>query len=67
MGNAIKTLGLPRDELVIMTKLWAPVPDDITYNIMAPHSSPEAVGVVNQKGLSRKVCFRNLVGIVSEC
>ncbi|KAI0731412.1 Aldo/keto reductase [Earliella scabrosa] len=56
LGNAIRKLGLPREELVIMTKLWAPVMKEYGENL-SPEQSPEDVGIINQKGLSRKHIF----------
>ncbi|KAI1795459.1 Aldo/keto reductase [Ganoderma leucocontextum] len=56
LGNAIKKLGLPRDELVIMTKLYFSVPKDQT-NIWATGVQAEDLGIINQKGLNRKHIF----------
>ncbi len=75
LGNAIKKLELPRDELVIMTKVrilslrregpgqpltsrvqvYAPIPKDHVTSLWAKGINPEDVGIINQKGLSRKV------------
>ncbi|KAI0365125.1 oxidoreductase [Pilatotrama ljubarskyi] len=58
LGNAIKKLGLPREELVIMTKLWAPVPSDPGKNSIG--KTPEELlemGIINQHGLNRKHIF----------
>ena len=72
LGNAIKKLVLPRDELVIMTKvctsvsyrhepelitmqLCGPVMKDYSINIWHTGQSPDEFGVINQKGLNRKV------------
>ncbi|KAI0737387.1 Aldo/keto reductase [Daedaleopsis nitida] len=57
LGNAIKKLNLPRDELVIMTKLYGPVPKDPATLLWALGKSPEEIGIINQKGLSRKHIF----------
>ncbi|KAI0682292.1 Aldo/keto reductase [Cerioporus squamosus] len=57
LGNAIKKLELPREELVIMTKLFAPIPKDYGTNLWALGKAPEEVGIINQKGLSRKYIF----------
>ncbi|KAH9934547.1 Aldo/keto reductase [Epithele typhae] len=56
LGNAIKKLNLPRDELVIMTKVYAPIRK--SYDT-SPHTAgpPEEEGIINQKGLSRKHIF----------
>lgn len=57
VGKAIKTLQIPRDELVILTKVFMPVSKD-----PATHPStltdPDAQGYVNLHGLSR--CDQNL-------
>ncbi len=76
LGNAIKKLELPRDELVIMTKVrilslrregqlltsrvqvFAPIPKDHVTSLWAKGIKPEDVGIINQKGLSRKVRIR---------
>ena len=73
LGKAIKQLGLPREELVIMTKvgtmfaqcisralmlppfkLYFAVPKGQT-NIWASGVQAEDLGIINQKGLNRKV------------
>ncbi|KAH9047313.1 aryl-alcohol dehydrogenase [Lactarius hengduanensis] len=58
LGNAIKALNLPREEIVVMTKLFAPVGkigDGPTW--MIPPAELDKVGFVNQQGLSRKHIF----------
>ncbi|RPD55352.1 Aldo/keto reductase [Lentinus tigrinus ALCF2SS1-7] len=57
LGNAIKKLELPREELVIMTKLYSTVLKDYGKNLWYSEKSPEEFGVINQKGLSRKHIF----------
>ncbi|CAL1707761.1 unnamed protein product [Somion occarium] len=53
LGKAIRELQLPRDELVIMTKVFFPVGKNHTTGL-----NPDEIGLVNQYGLSRKVrCF----------
>ncbi|KAH9938849.1 Aldo/keto reductase, partial [Epithele typhae] len=54
LGKAIKQLDLPRGEIVIMTKLCAPIYKDQTINQMLPS---EEFGVINQRGLNRKHIF----------
>ncbi|KAL1936891.1 hypothetical protein VTO73DRAFT_4845 [Trametes versicolor] len=56
LGKAIKQFNLPRDELVIMTKLYFARPKGLTKAIW---SGPEAesAGIINQKGLNRKHIF----------
>ncbi|KAI0737375.1 Aldo/keto reductase [Daedaleopsis nitida] len=57
LGNAIKKLNLPREELVIMTKLHGPVPKDHGINVWTCGKTPEELGIINQQGLSRKHIF----------
>ncbi|PIL33284.1 transporter [Ganoderma sinense ZZ0214-1] len=57
LGNAVKKLGLPRDELVIMTKVYFPVPADPSTNLFTSGKKPEDVGIINQHGLNRKHIF----------
>ncbi|KAF7979201.1 hypothetical protein HWV62_43134 [Athelia sp. TMB] len=54
LGNAIKQLGLPRDEIVVMTKAFCPVGHEYTTKY---DETTEAAGYVNQGGLSRKHIF----------
>ncbi|EIW83665.1 Aldo keto reductase [Coniophora puteana RWD-64-598 SS2] len=56
LGNAIKQLQLPREELVILTKPYFPIPSEFGRNIMAV-PDPDTIGFVNQHGLSRKHIF----------
>ncbi|KAI1785407.1 Aldo/keto reductase [Ganoderma leucocontextum] len=57
LGNAIKKLNLPREELVIMTKLFSPIPKEYGMNIWAIGKTSEEIGIINQKGLNRKHIF----------
>jgi len=57
LGKAIKHLKLPREELVIMTKVFGPVNKDIHKNLYQTGETEEEVGLVNQHGLSRKHIF----------
>ncbi|KAI0761509.1 aryl-alcohol dehydrogenase [Trametes elegans] len=57
LGKAIKELKLPREELVIMTKLFQPIPSDYGVNLVAAGKKPEDVGIINQHGLNRKHIF----------
>jgi len=57
LGNAIKKLNLPRDEIVVMTKLFGAVAPKYDMNIMRLGIKPEEVGIINQKGLNRKYIF----------
>jgi len=57
LGKAIKELNLPREELVIMTKLNGAVAPEFGINIQHSGKSPEDFGIINQKGLNRKHIF----------
>lgn len=57
LGNAIRKLNLPREELVIMTKLNGAVSPDPNINIARSGKKPEDFGIINQKGLNRKHVF----------
>ncbi|KAJ7230909.1 NADP-dependent oxidoreductase domain-containing protein [Mycena haematopus] len=56
LGRAIKKHNLPRDEIVVMTKLFLAVskkPEDVTWAL----TDLDSAGYVNQHGLSRKHIF----------
>ncbi|KAF8139288.1 aryl-alcohol dehydrogenase [Mycena galopus ATCC 62051] len=55
LGRAIKKHTLPRDEIVVMTKLFAPVGRNTDTLFASPDI--DAAGYVNQYGLSRKHIF----------
>ncbi|EIW61090.1 oxidoreductase [Trametes versicolor FP-101664 SS1] len=58
LGKAIKQLNLPREELVIMTKLCAAVsPDPAVFTITKSNAELADMGIINQHGLSRKHIF----------
>ncbi|KAJ8495121.1 hypothetical protein ONZ45_g12999 [Pleurotus djamor] len=58
LGKAIKQLGLPREEIVVMTKFGHFVPKDGPGSWMELTSkAPEEHGLVNQGGVSRKHIF----------
>ncbi|KAM6493039.1 aryl-alcohol dehydrogenase [Amanita muscaria] len=57
LGKAIKQLNLPRDEIVIMTKLYFMVGREPS-TMFEP--KPDDVGYVNQHGLSRKHIFESV-------
>ncbi|GJE95553.1 aryl-alcohol dehydrogenase [Phanerochaete sordida] len=57
LGNAIKRLQLPREEIVVMTKVCTPCARDFSTNLVALGIDPDSVGLVNQHGLSRKHIF----------
>ncbi|KAF8169275.1 aryl-alcohol dehydrogenase [Mycena galopus ATCC 62051] len=55
LGNAIKKLQLPREEIVVMTKVRHPVGKTVDVNALELFlAGPENRGYVNQFGLSRK-------------
>ncbi|KAF8603030.1 Aldo/keto reductase [Ceratobasidium sp. AG-I] len=62
LGKAIKQLNLPRDEIVVMTKVRGVVRR--SYDDGVPPMAPEEVlnnhGYVNQYGLSRKHIFESI-------
>ncbi|KAL1945509.1 hypothetical protein VTO73DRAFT_2360 [Trametes versicolor] len=55
LGNAIKQLNLPREELVILTKVYFPVGPE--YGVNTVFSPGAADSIINQKGLNRKHIF----------
>ncbi|KZT26194.1 Aldo keto reductase [Neolentinus lepideus HHB14362 ss-1] len=61
LGKTIKRLGLPRDEIVVMTKVYGTVAKDYATNLTAAATKPspphDTIGYVNQHGLSRKHIF----------
>ncbi|EKM50914.1 uncharacterized protein PHACADRAFT_262804 [Phanerochaete carnosa HHB-10118-sp] len=57
LGNAIRKLGLRREELVIMTKLSGAMSTDPNVNIFRSGKTPQEFGIINQIGLNRKHVF----------
>ncbi|KAH9923734.1 Aldo/keto reductase [Epithele typhae] len=57
LGKAIKQLNLPRDELVIMTKLYFPIAKEFGLDFWVPGVNPLDHGIINQQGLNRKHIF----------
>jgi len=58
LGKAIKELKLPREEIVVMTKVYFTCRDPPTAGPKGKtdhNSNPDEYGYVNQHGLSRKV------------
>ena len=53
LGKAIKALNLPREELVILTKVFFPIAPRFDMNVN-PQTAAEH-GIINQHGLNRKV------------
>ncbi|KAI8974176.1 Aldo/keto reductase [Trametes punicea] len=62
LGNAIKKLNLPRDELVIMTKIGLPMFPVDDPDALKKYKTPEKFGIINQHGLSRKHIFDAVKG-----
>ncbi|CAE6473037.1 unnamed protein product [Rhizoctonia solani] len=63
VGNAIKKFNLPRDEIVILTKVNFPVGKDSSVSSEAlgvSEAELEAKGYTNQFGLSRKHIFESI-------
>lgn len=58
LGKAIKQLNLPRDEIVVMTKVYFPIAKVFGENVTG--KVPEEIGLVNQHGLSRKHIFASI-------
>ncbi|KAJ3509322.1 hypothetical protein NLJ89_g5282 [Agrocybe chaxingu] len=56
LGKAIKQLNLPRDEIVVMTKVFFTVGKTADAILFGP-GNPDDYGYVNQHGLSRKHIF----------
>ncbi|KAG9017632.1 hypothetical protein FRB90_000425 [Tulasnella sp. 427] len=60
LGKAIKELNLPRDEIVVMTKVFAPVGRGEEPVISKPIKELESLRYTNQFGLSRKHIFESI-------
>ncbi|CAE7177651.1 unnamed protein product [Rhizoctonia solani] len=56
LGKAIKQLGLPREEIVVMTKVYYVVRREPGF-VLPPGPIADAAGYVNQYGLGRKHIF----------
>ncbi|KAJ7692625.1 Aldo/keto reductase [Mycena rosella] len=58
LGKAIQRLQLPREEIVVMTKVFGSVGKTVNVNAMELFlAGPDNCGYVNQHGLSRKHIF----------
>ncbi|OCH91665.1 Aldo/keto reductase [Obba rivulosa] len=57
LGKAIKKYNLPREEIVVMTKVFIPVMSTYDGHYLTTGKTPEELGLVNQHGLSRKHIF----------
>jgi len=60
LGKAIKELRLPRDEIVIMTKLYGTVAREFGTNLITSGINPDEHRYINQHGLSRKHIFESV-------
>ncbi|KAG6840490.1 hypothetical protein C0991_006360 [Blastosporella zonata] len=57
LGKAIKQLQLPREEIVVLTKVYFTVGREFSTNLVVTGEQPDEAGYVNQHGLSRKHIF----------
>jgi len=57
LGKAIKVLNIPREEIVVMTKLYGCVAKPGEASWATPRAELDKIGYVNQHGLSRKHIF----------
>ncbi|TFK23350.1 oxidoreductase [Coprinopsis marcescibilis] len=64
LGKAIKQLDLPRDQIVVLSKLYFTVGTEIDENAFYAPDTADAKGYVNQHGLSRKHIFDGVKGIL---
>ncbi|KAG8894888.1 hypothetical protein FRC01_012692, partial [Tulasnella sp. 417] len=60
LGKAIKQFNFPRDEIVVMTKLFAPVGRGEEQIASKPVQELESLRYTNQFGLSRKHIFESI-------
>ncbi|KAN0090861.1 NADP-dependent oxidoreductase domain containing protein [Tylopilus felleus] len=60
LGKAIKKLNLPRDEIVVMTKVYNVVGRTPSKKLFKSPVHPDQLGYVNQRGLSRKHIFQSV-------
>ncbi|KAG2122768.1 aryl-alcohol dehydrogenase [Suillus clintonianus] len=60
LGRVIKKLNLPRDEIVVMTKVFNVVGREYDIHQLAGRNNPDQNGYVNQHGLSRKHIFASV-------
>ncbi|KAG0702473.1 aryl-alcohol dehydrogenase [Suillus ampliporus] len=66
LGRAIKKLNLPRDEIVVMTKVYNVVGREYNTHQLAGRKDPDQNGYVNQHGLSRKIDFEHIFASVKK-
>lgn len=60
LGRVIRKLNLPRDEIVVMTKVFNVVGREFNIHQLAGRENPDQNGYVNQHGLSRKHIFASV-------
>ncbi|KAF8556150.1 aryl-alcohol dehydrogenase [Imleria badia] len=60
LGKAIKKLNLPRDEIVVMTKVYNVVGRTPGERVFRSAVHSDQLGYVNQRGLSRKHIFQSI-------
>ncbi|KAG1857949.1 aryl-alcohol dehydrogenase [Suillus tomentosus] len=60
LGRVIKKLNLPRDEIVVMTKVFNVVGREYNTHQLGGRKDPDQNGYVNQHGLSRKHIFASV-------
>ncbi|KZP10266.1 Aldo keto reductase [Athelia psychrophila] len=60
LGKAIKQHNINRDEIVVMTKVWATVGRGDTYLSLMKPAMLDSMGYANQRGLSRKHIFESV-------
>ncbi|CAG8207428.1 unnamed protein product [Penicillium salamii] len=60
LGKAIKKYGWRRENIVIATKLWAPVGRDLEEPLAMNEEQRDNSGYLNQYGLSRKHTFDSI-------
>ncbi|KAM5542376.1 hypothetical protein V8D89_003835 [Ganoderma adspersum] len=60
LGKAIRRLGLPRDEIVVMTKFGAPVVREGGPAVLRDKEVADRAGYVNQYGMSRKYIYASV-------
>ncbi|KAI8068204.1 NADP-dependent oxidoreductase domain-containing protein [Gongronella butleri] len=62
IGKAIKKFNIPRDRLVLATKVFMPVFDDVSLSPFGGAFKPNDIRLVNNGGLSRKYIFDSVHG-----
>ncbi|KAF9561775.1 aryl-alcohol dehydrogenase [Agrocybe pediades] len=60
LGKAIKQFNIPRDEIVVMTKVFFPVGKTANTGIIRSRIQADETGYVNQHGLNRKHIFESI-------